>query len=482
MIIQGVWQKSFDFLGQKPVVVQAADSRLSSDAGLLPVREFDERIGLTEQLAEAVEGCDSRYEPFTEHTVLEMVRSRVYGILADYEDQNDHRRLRRDPVFKLIAGRSPDAAPLAGQSTLSRFENAVDVPALHRLRDVLLDQFIASFETPPARLTFDIDVFDDATHGGQQLTFFHGYYGQYQYEPRAITCAENDQVVMLCLLYGSAHPALGAEDDIEYLVNRLRAVWPGVDIELRADSGFGVPSMYEVCERLGIWYTFGMKLNPVLKRNSRPLLDEAVAGYEATGEKQRLFCVFGYQAGSWPQPRTTIVKCEAHAQGTNRRAVVTNRLGAFVLPGACYDEYADRGESENRNKELKCELKADRLSDHRYLANLFRLYLHAAALNLLVRLRQLIAEPPEPESNETPLEALPEPQRRRWFNRRRDQDPLGEGQPSTWRTRLFKVAAEVSVSARRVLVRLSGCWPHLDHYRQVSDRVLAYSVPPSGPG
>lgn len=482
MIIQGVWQKSFGFLGKKPVVVECSASELSSDAGLLPVREFDEKIGFTEALAEALKGCDSRYEPFVNHTFGEMVRSRIYGILADYEDQNDHDQLRSDPVFKLIVGRSPEEEELACQSTLSRFENVVDIPALYRLRDVMIDQFIASFDAPPARLTFDIDIFDDATHGDQQLTLFNGYYGQYQYEPRVITCADNDQVVMVCLLYGSAHPALGAEDDVEYLVHRLRAAWPGVDIELRADSGFGVPRMYEVCERLGVWYTFGLKLNPVLKRNSQPLLDEAVHGYEATGEKQRLFCVFPYQAGSWPQPRTTIVKCEAHAQGTNRRAVVTNRLGAFVLPGACYDEYANRGESENRNKELKCDLKADRLSDHRYLANLFRLYLHAAALNLLVRLRQVVADPPEPEPNDVPLEALPQPQRRRWFNRRREHDPLGEGQASTWRTRLFKVAAEVTVSARRILVRLSGCWPHLDHYQQVSDRVLAYSVPPSGPG
>lgn len=473
-----VWQKSFDFFAGKPIVVEPSAGQLTSDAGLLPIRQFDERIGLTEQFAEALH--DRRHQPFVDHPLPEMVRMRIYGILADYADQNDHDVLRSDPVFKLIVGRSPEDDDLASQPTLSRFENMIDIASFWRLQDVLIDQFIASFETPPARLTFDIDAFDDPTHGQQQLTFFHGYYDQYQYLPRVITCADNDQVVMLCLLHGTAHAALGADDDLEYLVERLRAVWPDVDIELRADSGFAVPAMYEACQRLGIWYTFGLKLNSVLKRNSDDLLAESLQAYEQTGQKQRLFRGFWYRAASWPQPRYTIVKCEAHAQGTNRRAVVTNRPGAPVLPGATYDEYADRGESENRNKELKCGLHADRLSDHRYLANLFRLYLHTAALNLLVRLRREVADPPPEPSHDLPAEALAEPERRRYFNRRRERDPLGEGHPCTWQTRLIKVAAEITTSARRILVRLSNSWPYLNHYHHVSGVALGITplIPP----
>ena len=148
MIIQSVWQKSFDFFG-KPVVVEPSDAELTSDAGLLPIRQFDQRIGLTEQFAGVL--ADPRYEPFVDHSVLEMVRMRVFGILADYPDQNDHDVLRSDPVFKLIAGRSPDADDLASQPTLSRFENAVDVRCLRRLQDVFIDQFIAAFDEPPAR-------------------------------------------------------------------------------------------------------------------------------------------------------------------------------------------------------------------------------------------------------------------------------------------------------------------------------------------
>lgn len=474
MILQSVWQKSFGFFG-KPVVVQPSEAELTSDAGLLPIREFDQRIGLTEQFIAAL--TDLRYQPSVVHSLREMVRMRIFGILADYPDQNDHDVLRSDPVFKIMAGRSPQSNDLASQPTLSRFENAIDVKSLGRLPKVLVDQFIASFDKPPTRITLDIDPFDDPTHGQQQLTFFHGYYQQYQYLPRVITCAENDLVVMLCLLFGTAHPALGAGDDLAYLVGRLRDAFPGVRIVLRADSGFGVPAMYFACERLEIDFTIGIGMNATLKKCSDALLQHVVEQYEVTGEPQREFCAFWYQAGSWPAARWVVVKCEANAQGTNRRAVVTNRPGAFVLPGATYDAYADRGESENRNKELKCGLQADRLSDHRYMANLFRLYLHATAYNLLARLRCLVADPPpQSQQAEVPVEALAGRLRRQHHNRRLQRDPLGEGQPCTWQTRLIKVAARVTEHARRVVVELSGSWPYLQHYRRVSEQVLCFSL------
>lgn len=307
----------------------------------------------------------------------------------------------------------------------------------------------------------------------QQLTFFHGYYGQYQYLPRVITCAENDLVLAVCLLHGTAHPALGAAEDVAWVVRRLREAFPGVRIHLRGDSGYGTPTIYAGAEELEIDYTVGIGMNATLKKWSDSLLAEAVAQWEATAQPQRLFTAFWYRAESWPAQRWVVVKCEANAQGTNRRAVVTNRPGAFVLPEAAYDAYADRGESENRNKELKLGLQADRLSDHRYFANLFRLYLHTAAYNLLVRMRHAVADPPPAlPSQEVPNEALAGRQRRRWHNRRREHDPLGQGQPCTWRTRLIKVAARVRQTTRRVIVELSSSWPYLTHFYHVSRSLL----------
>jgi hypothetical protein len=336
MSLQSVPRLSFDFFPSRPVEVELSSSPLSSDAGLLPIRQFDEKIGLTEQFARVLD--DPRDALLVGHPLLEMVRMRVYGILADYPDQNDHDLLRGDPVFKLLAGRLPQDSELASQPTLSRFENGINIPSLWRLRDVFVDQFLASFATPPRRLTFDIDVFDDAAHGQQQLVFFHGYYDQYQYLPRVVTCAENDLVVMVCLLHGTAHPALGLEDDLEYLAQRLRAVWPDVQITIRGDCGLGVPAVYAACERLRMDYTIGLGMNAVLKRKSEELLAQAVAQQAQTGTPQRLFTAFWYQAESWPEPRWVVVKAEANAQGTNRRAVVTNRPGATILPGPTYDE------------------------------------------------------------------------------------------------------------------------------------------------
>jgi hypothetical protein len=239
MSLQSVPPLSLDFFPSRPVQIEISSAPLTSDAGLLPIRQFDEQIRLTDQFAAALQ--DLRDPKFVEQPLLSMVRQRIYGILADYEDQNDHDTLRSDPVFKLIADRLPDDPDLASQPTLSRFENAVSIPDLWRLRDVLLDQFIQSFQTPPSHLTFDLDAFDDPAHGDQQLIMFHGYYDQYQYLPIVITCAENDMVLLVGLRHGTCAATLGVDNDLRYLVGRLRAVWP--DVQMSMD-----PNRYEVSE------------------------------------------------------------------------------------------------------------------------------------------------------------------------------------------------------------------------------------------
>jgi hypothetical protein len=461
MSLQGVWSERLEFHSEKPLVVENSGGRLSSDAGLLVVREFDERIGLTKQFAACL--SDKRRDP--DHSLLSMVRQRIYGIIAGYEDQNDHDTLRYDPVFQLICDRVPDdRAQTASQPTLSRFENAVEIPSLFRLRELMVDQFLDAFDVPPPRLTFDMDGFDDPAHGKQQLTLFHAHYDQNQYFPLIITNAETGLVVFLSLRHGTAHSSLGADEDLEFVIAKVRQRWPDVDIEVRGDSGFGVPKMYEVCERLNVWYTFGFQMNPRVKAASDELLETAIAEFTRTGEKQRLFTVFPYQADSWDRERPVIVKAECHAGGTNRRAVVTNRPGAMIVPQGVYDEYVQRGESENRNKELKNDLCGERLSDHRFMANLFRLLMHAMALNLIIHLRRILPDAPSEDRRSAPLPDGERPGPATAAELRR-------AQPATWRLRLIKVAAEVIVSARRVLIRLSSAWPSLPTWRVVLNAV-----------
>lgn len=484
MIVQSAWQEVLPFWTGCPLVLEPSPLHLTRDAGLLPLRVFDQHLGFTQRFAEVLD--DPRQPHQCEHSVLDMVRARLYGILAGYEDQNDHDTLRADPVFKLLADRTPDDPDLASQPTLSRFENSINIASLKRLRDVLIDQFIAAFDKPPRRLVFDLDAVDDPAHGHQQLTCWHNYYDQNQYYPLVVTCANNDLVVLLSLRHGSAAAALGAADDLEYLVRRLRQVWPDVVLVVRGDAAFGIPDMYEVCERLGLIYTFGLTANPVLYAQTEPLLAQALAAWEQEQQQarqqerpaqpSRLFTGFAYQAGTWPHDRWVVAKAEANNQGSQRRFVVTNRPGAPLYAEATYDDYGMRGESENRNKELKDGCAMDRLSDHRFLANYFRLYLHGAALNLLVRFRQAVRvpEPVAAVPPEVPAEALAGEERARYFRLRRQRDVLAEGQPQTWRRLLFRVAAVVVVSSRRVFVRLSGSWPHLGLFQGVCERLRGY--------
>jgi len=455
MLPQSVDQLSFDFFPQIPVVVQRQDGAMTSDAGLIPLRQFDARWRYTQRLA----ACVQDQRPIPRHTLLEMTRQRLYGILAGYEDCNDHDTLREDPLLKLVADRGLDDDPLASQPTLSRFENSVTIPALHRLIDFLADTGVERLREKhqgqlPERVTLDLDPTDDPTHGHQQLSLFHGYYDQHQYFPQVISEPTTRHVFLVWLRPGAVHAAHGADDDLMRVVGKLRAARADVAVHVRGDCGFGVPWMYDICEKTPkITYTFGLAANTVLQRIAQPLMDRAVAQFEQTKVKQRLFMAFEYQAESWDHPRIVIAKVECHAVGTNLRFIVTNipTVGEEQAQER-YDDYIQRGTSEQRMDELKNGLSMDRLSCHRFMANFWRLLLHTAAYNLLNAVR-----------DHADLPAL-----------------LRDGQPCTWRTHLIKVAATIVRSTRRVLVLIAGQWPWWRLYEQVSSRCL-YAAIPAGP-
>lgn len=466
----------------KNVDIRLSPARMSSDAGLLAFFQLDQFLGITEDFADILK---TSRPPGALHTPLSLLRQRVYGLLAGYEDQNDHDRLRLDPIFQYVAGDKENLShELASQPTLSRFENSVTKDMVFQMRETMLDQFVASFESDPGRITLDIDAFADPTHGHQQLTLFCAFEDQYQYFPLAITCAENDLVAMASLRHGTARACLGAEDDLWMVVTRLRERFPDLEIHVRGDSGFGMPSMYQMCEQLGIFYTFGFTMNKKVKRLSGKTLGEAILKYQenvANGlanPKARLFCTHMYRAGSWKHPRRLIVKSEVHAGGTNQRAVITNRPGGERYSEATYDAYVDRGESENRNKEVKCEMYGERLSCHRFVANYFRLLMSTIASNLVVRMRQITSLGITPADvgieSELPPEALPKEDQKTFQNRRRSRDPYGEAFASTWRQKLIKVAGMVVISSRRVLLELSQSWPHLNGLFRICESLKAY--------
>jgi Transposase DDE domain group 1 len=459
MSAQTAEQLSFAFLPDLPVVVQPSDGQLSSDAGLLPVRQFDQQWNYTARMAQCLEDP----MPGREQSLLSMLRQRLFGILAGYEDCNDHDTLRDDPIFKLIADRLPQDKSLASQPTLSRFENLPTPAVLQKLIDFNITTGIERLKrkhggTLPASITLDLDPTDDPTHGHQQLALFHGYFGQYQYFPLIISEPTTKHVFIAWLRPGTVHASLGADDDLMRVVNALRKERPDIQIHVRADAGFGLPRMYEICEENGLTYTFGFSTNPRLKKRTEGLMQRAVEGHQQSKQKQRLFECFQYKCDSWLHPRTVIAKAECHEQGTNLRFVITN-LPAEASPAdwpsdpvarLIYDDYTQRGESEQRMDELKNGLKMDRLSCHRFMANFFRLLMHAAAMNLLNAMRD---DPSVPEG-------------------------LRLGQPCTWRTYVIKVAAVIVVSTRRVLVKLASHWPYWHLYQAVGRRALSFSCGP----
>jgi hypothetical protein len=459
MVAQTAQPILFDFVPQLPIVVQQHQGQISSDAGLLPLRQFDQRWNYTARMAQ----CLDDPNPDRDHSLLSMLRQRMFGILAGYEDCNDHDTLRNDPIFKIVAGKLPEDDSLASQPTLSRFENLITPAVLQKLIDFNITTGIERLKQKhggqlPASIILDLDATDDPTHGNQQLTLFHGHYGQYQYFPLVISEPTTKHVFVAWLRHGTAHASLGADDDLMRVVNALRKERPDIQIHVRADAGFGLPLMYKTCEENGLSYTLGFSSNPRLKKLTEGLMQRAIEQYERTKQKARLFECFQYQCDSWDHPRTVIAKAECHAGGTNLRFVVTN-LPAERSPAdwpsdpvarLIYDDYTQRGESEHRMDELKNGLHTDRLSCHRFMANFFRLLLHTAAFNL--------------------------------FNAVRDSDQLPEllrvGQPCTWRLRLIKVAAEIVQTTRRIVVKLAANWPWQHFYESVAGRALAFTSSP----
>jgi hypothetical protein len=377
-----------------PLAATFDGGRLTSDGGLPWLGEAEAALGLCAAFAAGIP--DWRRRP--RHSLTALIRQRVFQIACGYEDQNDATTLRADPLLKLLCGRLPESEPdLASQPTLSRLENAVGPLTCYRLALALLDCYRAERGRAergraergraggPRRILLDLDSTADPTHGDQEGSAYHGFYQQHMYHPLLIFDGDTNQLITAILRPGNVHASRGVVAVLRRLVRRLRDRWPGVQVELRADSGFAIPALYTSCEQEDITYTIGLIPNGRLEAYAAPLLVPALAEQEASGAKVRLAGETRHQAGSWEHERRVVFKAEALAKGPNTRFVVTTRTDP---PLACYDHYVDRGEPELWIKDLKRACFADRLSCHLCWANQFRLLLHAAAYWLLDTLRR----------------------------------------------------------------------------------------------
>ena len=431
---------SFSSLKRQEIVANFAGGRLTSDAGALLLREVDRRLGLTEVLSNCI--ADPRNPLMVIHDVRTMLIQRIFGIAMGYEDLNDHQTLRDDPLFSLLAERRPDPdEPLASPSTLCRFENRITRQSLIRMSEVFVEQFIASHKRPPEKLVLDFDATDDRVHGQQEGRFFHGYYDHYCFLPLYVFCG--GQLLTAYLRPSNIDGAKHSWAILKLITTRLRQAWPKVRIVFRGDSGFCRWKMLRWCERHDIGYVVGLARNKVLERLAEPFMDAAKKAFDETDEKQRDFHEIRYAAETWDHERRVIVKAEHLRLGPNSRFVVTN---LDDQPEVIYDQrYVGRADMENRIKEQQLSLFADRTSCHKFLANQFRLLLASAAYVLIEYLRRIGLEGTE----------------------------LANAQVTTIRLKLFKVAARITTSVRRVVLYLSSAYP----YQQLFTRLVARLVP-----
>jgi hypothetical protein len=428
MATQCVPQLDFGF--QVGTTARFDGGSLTSDAGLLVLREFDHRFRLSEDLEDAYQ--DRRRADRVEHSALALLRQRVYQIVAGYEDADDSDLLRTDPALQTVVGQRDLTVPLGSQPTMSRLENAADWTSIERLKRLPLEWFLRTRGTRPFReeLILDVDSPDDPCHGHQQLSFFHGKYGEYVYEPLLIFEGGSGTLLAAKLRSGKARSIDGLLPELHRLVPRLRAHSPRVPLALRADAGFAAPRLYDWLEDHGLSYAIGFGINARLKPLAAPFIARAQQRFERTGQEVRMFSSLRYRAQRWRHGRRILIKVEVSALGTNVRFVVTNRPGRA---GEIFAWYNDRGAAERYIDELKNGFAVDRLSCPRYRANALRVQLHAIAYALVHLFRQQLHD-----------------------------TALATATVTTLRLKLFKVAARVQRTARRLWFHLSSSWPYRD--------------------
>jgi len=417
--------------------------RLSSDGGVLLLREIECGLGLADVLASCM--TDDRDPSSTTHSQADMIRARMFAISCGYEDCDDLDSLRFDPAFKLACGRlSETGADLMSQPTLSRLENAPSWRELGRMGLAMIDLFCDSFRSVPARIVLDIDDTDDTVHGGQQLALFNAHYDDYCFQPIHIFEAATGKPVLSLLRPGKRPSGEEAASILRHVIARIRRNWPQVEIIVRGDGHYGTPEVMDLLEAQGCRYILGLPTNARLKAIGQPWCEDAATRRALAGkDKVRRFFQADYRAKSWSRERRIAARVEATSKGCDIRFIVTN------LPGRAkplYEKvYCARGRMENMIKDHKLYTQSDRTSCHRWEANQFRLFLHSGAYWLLHQLRQAA------------------PRRSRWRTATFE----------TLRRCFLKIAVRIQELKSRIKIALPSAYPFQPDLISIAARITA---------
>jgi hypothetical protein len=460
-------QSSFEFhaLNQRKVIAKFDGGNITSDAGVLLLREVEKHTGLVAGLAQCF--TDYRDARWVEHTVEELLGQRLFGMCLGYEDLNDHDQLRCDPMLAVAVNKADPLGmdrlrpedrgkALAGKSTLNRLELG-KAAEIDKYKKILMHEqqidawmvkaFIDAHGGAPDEIVLDLDATDDLIHGNQEGRFFHGYYGNYCYLPLYIFSGEH--LLGARLRRSNIDGAEGAVEELIRIVGQIRQSWPEVEIILRADSGFCRDDLMSWCEDPNnhVDYVFGLAKNERLKKAIADEMKLAETLFGQTRQPARVFKDFRYQTlNSWSRERRVIGKAEWMDKGANPRFVVASLPAERMDARAIYEDfYCARGDMENRIKEQQLDMFADRTSAATMRANQLRLYLSSAAYILMHALRRLGLK---------------------------DTD-LAHAQCQTIRLKLLKIGAQVRITVRNIWVSLAGGYPYTDTFAAIVGNLQA---------
>ena len=421
------------YRGHTSILLDFSAEEISSDGAIILLEKLERKEKLIDYFSKYLP--DNRDPLRIKHSRYKLLKQRVFMLMQGYEDTNDVFHLQHDPLYKDILD-----GDLASQPTLSRFENSLNKQSIFDLCYAWIDRYVSTLDGRKS-ITIDIDATDDPTYGKQQFTMFNGYYRQFMYNELFFHDGDTGQIIVPVLRPGNSHSNKWYVSILKRIVKKIRAAYPKIKIIIRADSGFSNAPFYKLADDESLFYAIGLATNERLKKRVSRAKKAVEILYQHHKIKHQHFISFKYQAGSWHKPQQCYSKIESTGLGMNIRHFVSNIPEQYARE-IYFDFYVKRGEaSENRIKEVKNMCFSDRLSNHGFWANFFRLLISSIAYEMFLMIKSKIKK--------TTFQKA-----KKW-------------QISTIRTYLLKVGATIKITKKRIYYRLSRAFVYQDLFREL---------------
>jgi len=421
------------YRNKKEVSIDFSAEKISSDGSIVLLEKIERKHKFIESFSKILP--DSRCPHLVDHSTYKLLKQRIFLMIQGYEDANDVIQLKNDPLIKDVLQGS-----LASQPTISRFENTMDKKVIWAMSNFWVDRYVKSLKGRKS-ITIDADGTDDPTHGKQQLSLFNGYYGQFMYNQLFFHDGDTGQIILPVLRPGNSHSNKWFVSILKRIIAKIKAVYPAMKITIRADGGFSGAPFYELADKENLLYAIGLPSNEVLKKKVKSIERAVERFYVKHSEKHQHFIDYEYQAGSWHAPQQCYAKVESTGIGLNTRHFASN-IPKQSAKEIYFDFYVKRGEaSENRIKEVKNMCFSDRLSNHGFWANSFRLFMSSMVYEFFLLIKKMISK----TTFEKP---------KKW-------------QISSIRTYLLKVGATIKITKRRVLYRFSKAFVSQNLFKEL---------------